>query len=170
MKLKKTGKWILIITAIIALAIVGFGFWRYNKAEEATITLDGPKTSRVNEEIVIPVSIDTANKTVNAVEVYLKFDPVELEVVSLSKDNSFFSLWIKDQPAFSNESGEISFAGGLPTPGFNGISQIGAIRARPKKSGKIIIKFDQKSRALLNDGIGTEVPLRMDPISIKVGK
>lgn len=161
---------ILACLILVASGIIIIAFWRYNRAMEATIILEAPKTVNIGEEINIPLKINTARDSINAAEIYLKFNPEELEVVSLSKDSSIFSLWIKDQPAFSNESGEISFAGGLPNPGFKGIGQIGTIKIKTKKKDNIIIDFDQKSRTLLNDGIGTEIKLKLDPIKIKSEK
>ena len=147
-----------------------FAFWRYNKAKEAMITLGAPKTVQVDQEFEIPVKIDTAGKNINAAEIYLEFDPSQLEVISVSKDNSFFTLWITDEPKFSNDRGDISFAGGLPSPGFTGIGQIGGIRIKAKKTGKITIEFDKKSRVLLNDGFGTKIKLKLDSVSIKSGE
>lgn len=159
---------IYIISMLLIVAIVVFVLWRQNKVKEAEIILKIPKNVRVEEEIDIPINIDTANQNINAAEVYLRFDPADLEVLSVSKDNSFFSLWIKDQPAFSNERGEISFAGGLPNPGFSGRGQIGSIKVKTKRKGSILIEFDQKSRTLLSDGLGTEIKLHLDPINFKV--
>lgn len=157
----------LVIILLLMIGISLFAFWRYNKTKEAAIILEVPKTLVVNKETVVPVKIDTAGSSVNAAEVYLKFDPAELEVISVSKENSFFALWVTDSPAFSSEKGEISLAGGLPTPGFKGKGQIGSIKIKAKKKGNITIEFDKKSRALLNDGAGTEIKLKLDSIKIK---
>jgi len=164
-------KIIVLIATILSIAvIILFAFWRYNKVREAEIVLEVPKTVKINQEIDVPLKINTAGQSINAAEVYLKFDPTELEVISLSKDSSFFTLWIKDQPVFSNEKGEISFAGGVPNPGFKGVGQIGGIKMKAKRVGTLTIEFDKKSRALLNDGSGTAIKLKLDPITIKAGK
>lgn len=164
-------KTILIIVIILAMAMGIFELSRYqNISKSASIKAEMPKTLKINQEVNIPVKINTANQNINAAEVYLKFNPTDLEVISLSKDKSFFTLWIKDQPAFSNEKGEISFAGGLPNPGFKGDGQIGTIKLKVKKKGDVKIEFDQRSRALLNNGSGTEIKLQLDPIKFKVGE
>ena len=161
---------VLIITLILIIGIVLVAFWRYNKAEDATVKLDIPKTVKIGEMLDVPVKIDTAGKTINAAEVYLTFDPEAMKVESLSKENSVFELWITGEPKFSNEKGEISFAGGLPTPGFSGEGQIGSVKITLLRSGKQQIKFDSRTRALLNDGQGSALPLNLDTIVVKVGR
>jgi hypothetical protein len=174
MKLKTQNSKLKIIifflsVVAICIGIILFAFWCYNRAKEATIALVAPKIVKVGEEIKIPVEINTAGESINAA-VYLKFDSNNLEVISLYKDDSIFELWVTDEPKYSNEKGEISFAGGLPTPGFSGIGQIGVIGLQAKKQGDFTIEFDKKSRALLNDGYGTEIGLRLDPITIRARK
>jgi hypothetical protein len=136
--------------------------------KKVTIAAEIPSSIKVNQKITLPIFIDTSGLIINAAEVYLKFDPATLKVESASKENSFFQLWITDEPKFSNDKGEISFAGGLPKPGFQGRGQIGSVNIIPLKSGLQTLSFDQKSRILLNDGVGTEAPLKLEPIKIKV--
>lgn len=168
-KIFKRRVWgIAALVFLLMAAVSFFVFWRYNKVEEAAVGLDIPKMVQADSEIEIPVKINTGGDTINAAEVYLKFDPAELGVVSVSKEGSFFQLWITDEPKFDNDRGEISFAGGLPGPGFSGVGQIGRIKIKVKKQGDIKIEFDKKSRALLNDGLGTEIKLKLESVKIKV--
>lgn len=170
MKLRKT-KIFKIISAIVAVLAIGIiiflAFSRDNFAQKANISADLPDSINVNQTLTLPITINTAGATINTAEVYLTFDPKALKVESVSKDNSIFKLWVADEPKFSNEKGEISFAGGLPTPGFKGRGQIGSVKLTPLKAGRTEINFDSKTRALLNDGIGTEIKLKLDPIKIK---
>jgi hypothetical protein len=152
----------------LLLLVGAIGVFAFSRPlKKATIVAEGVKTVQVNEKVTIPIFIDTAGATINAAEMYLTFNPNELRVDSISKEPSFFVLWIKDQPAFSNETGTISFAGGLPTPGFSGKGQVGSVTIIAKKHGTIKLTFDPKTRILLNDGIGTVVPLRLLPITLR---
>jgi hypothetical protein len=167
----KIFKSICAVVAILAIGgIIFLAFSRHNFARKAESSATVPKGIKVNQELTLPVSIDTAGVTINAAEVYLKFDPTAIKVESVTKDNSIFQLWITDQPQFSNQSGDISFAGGLPTPGFSGKGQIGQVKIRPLKAGQVKIDFDGKSRALLNDGLGTAISLNLPTIKFTVDK
>lgn len=123
---------------------------------------------KTNQKVTIPIVLDTKEETINAAEVYLAFHPEEIRVGSVSRDNSFFRLWITNEPKFSNEDGQISFAGGLPSPGFKGKGVIGLITITPLKKGTFNINYDSKTRVLLNDGKGTKLSVRLNPIKIKV--
>lgn len=158
------------MVTLIALTVVGFLFYRTNFARRASITIKPSVNPKVNQNVELPVRIDTAGATINAAEIYLTFDPEAIKVESVSKDNSIFELWITDEPKFSNEKGEISFAGGLPTPGFKGKGEIGNIKFTPLRAGQTEINFDSKTRALLNDGKGTAISLNLPPIKFKVEK
>lgn len=116
---------------------------------------------------VIPISLDTAGQTINAAEVFLSFDPQSVRIDSVSKDGSILRFWITDEPKFSNVSGVISFAGGLPTPGFRGNGMIGTIAFTLLKPGPALLHFQSKSRVLLNDGKGTSVALTQDDLHLQ---
>ncbi len=100
---------------------------------------------------------------VNNVEAKIVFPKDMLEIVSISKSGSEFSLWV-EEPSFSNSSGIITFNGGVPTPGFSGSSgTVVSFVARAKKSGQAELIFsDAAIRA--NDGFGTDI------LSSKQGK
>jgi len=168
-----TGKFKIIIWAIAGIVIIVVGclfFYKFNQPKSAVISFDSTKSVRLSEEQVLPVIVDTNGVAINAAEVYLKFNPDLVEVISVSKENSFFALWVTDSPAFSNEKGWISFAGGLPTPGFKGKGQIGSIKIKAKKLGQINFEFDSKTRALKNDGVGSQVNLKLVPLILEVKK
>ena len=165
-KIKK----LFLAVLLMALAVsIYYMYCVYNRMpKKATIAAEIPSSIKVNQKMTLPIFIDTAGLAINAAEVYLKFDPKALEIKSVSKENSFFQLWITDEPKFNNEKGEISFAGGLPNPGFQGKGQVGKVVITPLKSGWHSINFDRKTRVLLNDGKGSEISLILKPIKIKV--
>lgn len=117
----------------------------------------GSESFQVGKTFSVELRVDTADVLINAAEVKIYFPAKNLEVLKIAKEGSVFSLWPKE-PIFSNESGEISFAGGLPHPGFKGAGQIIVIEFRAKKAGEAILTFDE-SRVLANDGQGTNILL-----------
>jgi hypothetical protein len=79
-----------------------------------------------------------------------------MDVLSVSKANSIFTLWVED-PAFSNANGTISFNGGLPTPGYTGTrGETIKIVFRIKKAGDASLYFSSAA-VRANDGMGTDV-------------
>lgn len=163
-------KKIIIIVAVILVLISALTFLYLNfnkKNETSNITLSSDGVKKVGETFSIDVNLETGPKAINAAEVNLKFDPGMIEVVSVDREGSFFQIWIEGQPTFSKD-GTISFAGGLPTPGFKGEGKIGTIKAKALNPGTTSIKFEDKSRMLLDDGEGTEVKLMLEPIEINV--
>jgi hypothetical protein len=71
----------------------------------------------IKGKIVTNIKIDSSSDTINAAQLFIKFDPNVLEVVSVSKENSIFSFWLQE-PTFSNTDGKIECIGGT----VNGVS------------------------------------------------
>ena len=127
------------------------------------------------DTFIVNARIDTEDECINTVEANLSFSQDVLEVVDFSKGNSILTIWLKS-PVINQESGLISFVGGIPG-GF-----CGPIPGDPGKSdllGKIIFKVTAKtpgvslstpgvgvvefldsSQVLLNDGFGTPAKLK----------
>jgi len=102
------------------------------------------------------VILNSQGVAVNNAEVTLKFPTDLVDVVSVSKGGSIFSLWVED-PSFSNSSGVISFNGGIPTPGFVGTQgSLVSILIRAKKAGRAEFVFSGAA-VRANDGLGTNV-------------
>jgi hypothetical protein len=102
------------------------------------------------------VFVNTKGVDINNAEGVLRFPTDLLEVVSVSRSGSIFSLWV-EEPNFSNGAGTLSFNGGLPTPGYNGTSgKIFSVVFRAKKAGSASVLFSSAS-ILANDGLGTNV-------------
>ncbi len=151
---------------LAGLLMVGFlVFNRFNQPRQAAIVSSGAQSGS-NHQLSVPIMIDTAGQTINAAEVYLTFDPKLVQVTQVSKDGSLFKLWIANQPTYSNEKGEISFAGGVPTPGFKGKGQIGSVTLQSKQAVTTKLAFRSKTQALLNDGKGTAIDLTLEPIKV----
>jgi hypothetical protein len=164
--LKQKALWVAAALLLSAGVLI---FTRMQQGQPGSASLSSPKqTVQAGKTVTMPIYIDTGEHTVNAAEVYLKFDPKLVQVESVSKDNSIFSIWISDQPAFNNQTGEISFAGGIPTPGFKGQGQVGSVTLKANQPAKTQLTFDARTQVLLNDGLGTAVQLRLSPIEVNI--
>ncbi len=123
------------------------------------------------DTFLVEVRIDTQGECINAVKAELSFTNNVLEIKDFSQGNSLLSLWIKE-PEFSNETGLVSFSGGIPG------GYCGELTGDPGKSnllGRIIfqvyktplinksvstrVEFSENSYVLLHDGLGTKASL-----------
>ena len=93
---------------------------------------------------------------INAVQADLSFDPQKLEVVDISTQDSFATIFV--QKEINNEVGYSRLTGGLPNPGFfadHGV--LGTVFFKGKSPGVVKIEFVPSSMVLANDGRGTNV-------------
>ena len=87
------------------------------RAQEASFYLSPASGNyRVGETFSVTLFINTQGVSINASQAKIIFPPEKLKVTNISKSGSIFTLWVQE-PIFSNEKGEISFGGGLPSPG-----------------------------------------------------
>lgn len=92
---------------------------------------------------------------INAAEGTIAFDPNILQVVSVSKAGSVFSLWTAE-PSFDNTSGVINFSGGHPQGFSGGMEPILLVTLKAQAEGRSTLSF-QTSSVLAADGLGTAV-------------
>jgi len=141
---------LLIIVLLIA------SFFVAHLAEAASLRVS-PATGvySANSTFTVRVVVNSEGKSVNAAEGTLTFNPRELAVVSVSRANSIFSLWVAE-PAFSNTAGTITFSGGSPA-GFTGTAgTIMDVTFRAIGSGTVRASLTNGS-VLANDGRGTNI-------------
>lgn len=102
------------------------------------------------------ISVNSEGVSINNAEARISYSPDVIDVLSVSKGSSIFSLWV-EEPAFSNYAGTITFSGGLPNPGFSGVNgPIMTAVVRAKKAGRA--EFAITSAAVrANDGMGTDI-------------
>jgi len=123
------------------------------------------------DTFLVEVRIDTQGECINTVKVELSFDSNILEIKDFSQGNSLLSLWTKE-PEFSNETGLVSFSGGVPggycgeLAGDPGISNLlGRIIFQAHQDPFINkpintrVEFSENSYVLLHDGLGTKASL-----------
>lgn len=110
----------------------------------------------VGNIITVKVFVNTLGKFINNGEGIIQFPSDLLEVVSISKNSSIFSLWV-EEPSFSNYTGKITFNGGIPNPGFNGQSgYITSFTFKAKKQGIASVLFSDGT-IRENNGLGTDI-------------
>ena len=100
--------------------------------------------------------VSSADKAMNAASGTAFFSREQLEIISLSKTGSIFSLWVQE-PSFSNSAGTINFEGIAFNPGFTGASgKLITVNFRVKEAGVAVLNFSSGS-VLANDGQGTNI-------------
>ncbi len=142
----------IVLGMIVVAAVIFAG------QANAAILYFSPSSGNFTVGNIFTVSalVNTQNKAINSAEAVLNFPTDFLEVVSISKSGSIFSLWV-EEPAFSNGAGTISLVGGLPTPGFNGSAgNIINMVFRAKRAGSASLVFSSAA-VRANDGYGTDI-------------
>ena len=141
--------------ATLLITMAGASFIPTTTYAAATMGLS-PSTGSVTvgETKTTSVALSSGNQSVNAAQATISFPTDKLEVVGVSKGN-IFTLWTKE-PTYSNSSGTVSFAGGVPNPGFQGHGTMISITFRAKKAGTANLSIGG-AQALANDGKGTNI-------------
>jgi len=165
--INKLLKKLSIYKLILTLAFFLFITFPYNTNAASLSLLPSTSNATVGNIISIKVSVNTEGVFINNAEANIQFPTDMLEVLSITKSASIFSLWV-EEPNFSNNTGKVNFNGGAPTPGFNGQSgYIATITFKAKKQGTASVFFtDASVRA--NDGLGTNVLISKNGNIIKI--
>ena len=109
----------LVILSLILVVFSGLP----SVAKAATLyLLPQSQTIYQGDSFLVTVWVDTEGEDINAIEGYLSFSQDELEIIDIGKGGSILKLWPKE-PSYSNQTGEISFIGGIPT-GFQGQGEL----------------------------------------------
>lgn len=143
--------WSLTVTSAFCLFFTSVAI-----AHAADILLS-PSSGSYNNGQTFTVNVQVrpgSGEVLNAVQSDMTFDNDVLSVVSLSKDNSAFSLWTTE-PAFSNAAGTISFGGGNTSP-FSTQSTIVSITFRTTSEGEGTVSFGD-TVITAGDGSGDNV-------------
>lgn len=142
---------------LISIFIILFCLFSPSRTNASSLSLlPTPTEVSVGDSISLKIFVNTEGKYVNNAEATIQFPIDILEVTSVKRSSSVFSLWV-EEPTFSNITGKITFNGGVPSPGFNGSSgYISTITLRAKKKGTASLIFlDGAVRE--NDGLGTNI-------------
>lgn len=111
---------------------------------------------RLGEMFPLKIEIAGIKVPVNAVQADLGFNPERLEIIDISTQDSFASIFVQEE--INNEVGFGRLTGGLPNPGFFSDRGIfGTVFFKGKNAGVTRIEFLPSSLVLANDGRGTNV-------------
>ena len=126
-------------------------------AKAATLFLSPSSgTYKPGDSFSVSIYTASADQAMNAASGVLSFPKDTLEVVSVSKGGSIFSLWAQE-PSFSNTAGTVNFEGVVLNPGFTGGSgKILTVNLKAKSSGTASLRLSSGS-VLANDGLGTNI-------------
>lgn len=149
------------------IVIFIFLFSVFNHCQAAILYLEPAQAEYYQKDtFIVEIRLDTQGECINTVEAYLASEPSILEVKDFSRGNSILHLWLKE-PEFSNETGLVSFTGGIPggycgtLPGDPGKTNLlGKIIFEVREKSEITeVKLLDSSQVLLNDGFGTPAKL-----------
>ena len=143
------------ISIIIILAItVWLGQPEIARAD-GSLFLSPPSASyTVGSTFTVTLVVGTNGQAINAGQGTISFSTDILEANGVSSSGSIFSLW-PVQPSISG--GQISFAGGLPTPGYTGNGgRIISATFKAKAVGTATVRITS-GQLLLDDGLGTNI-------------
>lgn len=144
------------LSQLLFLAVCFFGSFTLAQAAGATLSLSPANgTFSVGERVQAVIRLHSGGDPVNAAEATLNFSSDALQVISLSKADSIFSLWAVE-PTFNNATGVISFGGGTTVPFSGSNGKILSITFLVKKAGEVSLSFSS-GRVLAADGTGTDV-------------
>lgn len=118
----------------------------------------------------LSVNVESVAQAMNAASGVVSFPWDKLEVVSISKQGSIFSLW-PVEPSFSNSQGTVSFEGIVLNPGYTGPNgKILTVTFKARSAGVANVSFSSGS-VLANDGTGTNIldGLRVATYTLKDG-
>lgn len=151
----------------IIIFFIFFLNWHNIYAASLSLLPSSPVVS-AGDIVSLKVVTSTDGKYINNSEATLQFPSDLLEVVSITKGSSIFTLWV-EEPSFSNITGKITFNGGIPNPGYNGSNgNIATITFKAKKQGVASVFFtDGAVRA--NDGLGTDILVSKNGSVVQIG-
>jgi 5-hydroxyisourate hydrolase-like protein (transthyretin family) len=122
----------------------------------------------IGQTFPVSVYVSSTDQAMNAASGIISFPQDKLEVTSLSKTGSIFSLWVQE-PSFSNNAGTINFEGIVLNPGYLGASgKILSATFRTKAAGTANLSFSSSS-VLANDGQGTNILAGLEGAQFSLG-
>lgn len=156
-------------TLLIAVIFVFICLFFTNKVYSADLSLSpNSSTISIGNIVSVKVYVNTGGKVINNTDATILFPTDMLEVVSITKSSSIFSLWV-EEPSFSNSTGKITFNGGVPNPGFSGANgYIATITFKAKKQGSASVIFTDGA-VRENDGLGTDILISKSGSVIQIG-
>ena len=151
--------WWFLFTTIAAIGLIYYyNFWR-EKEDVPVIEIGIEHQEEVpekNEIFEFKIYVDTRGEDVNAVDVSVSYNPEEILVEEIIREESALRYFVDDFTYFDNQTGKINVAGGRPNPGFRGRGNIITVKAKKINGAeKADIIISEDSKVAINDGEGT---------------
>lgn len=142
-------------TLASAFLLALFGLFPLTASAGVLLLSPTTGTFTVGSTFDVQILLDTEGKSVNALDVDLRFPVDKLQLVSPNTSVSVISLWTS-QPQFNNQTGRVRLQGGIPR-GINvNNALVATLTFRVRSVGTAILNFSDQSKVLLNDGLGTD--------------
>jgi len=153
------------------IGVFSFSFLVFHSAEVQAASLYFSPSSgeyAVSSTFSVSIYVSSVDQAMNAASGTISFPQDKLEIISLSKSGSMFTLWVQE-PSFSNSAGTVNFEGIVLNPGFTGSSgKIITINFKTKAAGVALLNFSSGS-ALANDGKGTNILANLGNAQFNLG-
>lgn len=177
MKFRATirNNWLILLSMLLFLICIGGLVWLYlpqkpnfgslsNLISHKTygvLELTIPGTVYLGQPFLLSVNLNTNNQKVNAVGLYLSFDPSRLQLTDIDTTKSFCQFY--PEKKYDNQMGTVTLACGSPHPGVSGVNQLVTLKFSPQSIGSTAISVSPKSQILSSDGKGSNI-LRDQPV------
>lgn len=129
-------------------------FFAASRSLAATLNFSPSSGAKqVGKNFSVSVYVSSAEQAMNAASGNIQVSS-NLEIVSVSKSGSIFSLWAQE-PSFS--AGAATFEGIVLNPGYTGVNgKIITVTLKPTSAGAASVEFTSAA-VLANDGSGTNI-------------
>ena len=145
----------LSLRLLIAASFLFFSTLQSTSAANLVISPSSVST-KVGKSFSVDVLVNNNIDAINAASAVISFPADALKIVSVSKKDSFITLWA-EEPVFSNEKGTLSLEGVALNPGFNKASgKVLTINFKALQAGNVSVAVKSGS-VLANDGNATDV-------------
>lgn len=154
---KHKRKIFLWLSALILFFVVSPTFLGELVTKRATLFFAPDDGSfSIGDTISIDVMVESPNLAINVVGATLYIPNDQMEIVSVSNEDSIITLWV-EEPSFSNKFNIVKFSGGTTREGgFRGSGKVATIVVRATRAGRAEIQFVDAT-VFAHDGKGTPV-------------
>ncbi len=150
MHMRKRG--LLLLVLFFAALFMTFDSHRV-LAAGGSLNVSASKDSlKAGDSVTLTVTVNTDGQPINTAEGKVKYSSDQLDFVSITGATSSSGSIVKTWVTYPDDAGGIiSFAGGIPTPGYNGSSgQLFKINFTAKSEGAARVTFESGSFYLNN--------------------
>ncbi len=159
---------IIFLKFFVILLFTFLGFLPTSIQAASLVFYPASGSYTVGGSIPVNVYVSSSDQAMNAASGTISFPQDKLEVVSISKAGSIFTLWAQE-PSFSNSTGTVNFEG-IALSGFTGSSgKILTVNFKVKSTGSAPVSFSSSS-VLANDGQGTNILSNLGTATFTLGE